>query len=137
MGEGRAEVRLGGARFEQVTVGAYDTLDVDGVLGYNVLRYTGFTLDYPGQRLILHRRGLPPADGVTTFSYEVIDRLPFVCVCQSRRRRRLARQCLHAVGDLDFRPYHGAAGGTGAETGTRGESQVRRRRLSGGLPVSA
>ena len=72
------ELRLGSARFEQVTVGAYDTLDVDGVLGYNVLRYAGFTLDYPGQQLLLHRRRLPPTDGVTTFSCKVIDRLPFV-----------------------------------------------------------
>ncbi|MGH7535837.1 MAG: hypothetical protein ACREMG_09640, partial [Gemmatimonadales bacterium] len=33
------ELRLGTARFEAVTAGAYDTLDVDGVLGYNVLRH--------------------------------------------------------------------------------------------------
>ena len=75
-----ADLRLGAARFEGVTVGAYDTLDVEGVLGYNVLRYAGFTLDYPHRQFVLHRRRLPPPDGIAVLSYEVIDRLPFVRV---------------------------------------------------------
>lgn len=75
-----AELRLGAARFEEVTVGAYDTLDVDGVLGYNVLRYAGFTLDYPRRRFVMHRRRLPAPDGVSVLDYEVTDRLPFVRV---------------------------------------------------------
>jgi hypothetical protein len=75
-----ADLQVGAARFEGVTVGAYDTLDVDGVLGYNLLRYAGFTLDYPRRRFVVHRRRLPPPNGVSILSYEVTDRLPFVRV---------------------------------------------------------
>ncbi len=46
-------IALGDARLEDVTVGSYDELDVDGVLGYNVLRLSSFTLDFPAQRLVL------------------------------------------------------------------------------------
>ena len=39
-------LRVGDARFEVVVGGAYDSLDVDGVIGYNLLRLSSFTLDY-------------------------------------------------------------------------------------------
>jgi predicted aspartyl protease len=73
-------LQLGEARFEEVTAGAYDTLDVDGVIGYNLLQASSFTLDYPKQRLILHRSSLPEPDNATVFSYEMVDRLPYVTV---------------------------------------------------------
>lgn len=74
------EIRLGEARLENVTAGAYDSLDVDGVLGYNVLRHTPFTLDFPGRRLVLHHRGLPSPDGRSVLAYEVRGRMPYVPV---------------------------------------------------------
>ncbi|MGE3526430.1 MAG: aspartyl protease family protein [Gemmatimonadales bacterium] len=74
-------IGLGNAQLEDLTVGSYDELDVDGVLGYNVLQYSSFTLDFPRQRLVLHRRVLPVPDGVTVFSYELHDgHRPYVMV---------------------------------------------------------
>lgn len=75
-----AALGLGEAQLEDVTVAAYDELDVDGVLGYNVLQYSSFTLDFPGQRLILHHRSLPPPDARTVFSYRVEGRMPYITV---------------------------------------------------------
>ena len=75
-----ARIDLGAARLEDVTVGSYDVLDVDGVLGYNALRHTSFTLDLSGQRLVLHHRSLPPPDGVSVLPYEVRERMPYVTV---------------------------------------------------------
>ncbi len=73
-------LEVGEAQFGQVTAGAYDKLDVDGVLGYNLLQASSFTLDYPGKRLILHRLSLGEPDNATVFSYDVVDRLPYVTV---------------------------------------------------------
>lgn len=69
---------IGGVTLIDMTVGAYDTLDVDGVLGFNVLQHSSFTLDFVDQRLIFHDRRLPRPDGVSVFAYTVIDNLPFV-----------------------------------------------------------
>lgn len=74
------QIGLGEARLEHVTVAAYDELDVDGVLGYNVLQYASFTLDFPGRRLVLHHRPLPPPDGVSVHSYQLVGRMPYVTV---------------------------------------------------------
>ena len=73
-------ITLGAARFEDATVGAYDELDVDGVLGYNVLQYASFTLDFPGQRLVLHRGSLPQPDHRTVFPYQLERRMPYIFV---------------------------------------------------------
>ena len=73
-------LELGAARFDDVTAGAYDTLDVDGVIGYNLLQATSFTIDYPRQRLILQRLSLPEPDNATVFAYEVVDRMPSITV---------------------------------------------------------
>lgn len=70
---------IGNAEFRNVVVGIYETLDVDGVIGYNLLKHASFTIDYPGQRLSLHRRELPEPDvanGVLAFTAP--DRLPLV-----------------------------------------------------------
>jgi hypothetical protein len=46
-----------------------------------VLRYSSFTLDFPGQRLLLHRRTLPVSNDVTVFSYQLHDgHRPYVTV---------------------------------------------------------
>ena len=71
---------IGGVELTTLTVGAYDTLDVDGVLGFNVLQYSGFTLDLLNQSLTFHHRQLPPPDGATVFEYTLIGNLPFVTV---------------------------------------------------------
>jgi hypothetical protein len=77
----RAEtIGLGEARLEEVTLASYDELDVDGVLGYNVLQYSSFTLDFPGRRLVLHHRSLPPPDGVSVSAYTLQGRMPYVMV---------------------------------------------------------
>ncbi len=73
-------MELGDARLEDITAASYDQLDVDGVLGYNVLQYSSFTLDFPGKRLILHREPLPAPDDRTVFSYQLVDRLPYITV---------------------------------------------------------
>jgi hypothetical protein len=73
-------ITLGDARLEGVTVASYDELDVDGVLGYNVLHYSSLTLDFPGQRLVLHRGSLPPADSRTVHSYQLVGRMPYITV---------------------------------------------------------
>jgi predicted aspartyl protease len=73
-------IALGDARLEDATVGSYDELDVDGVLGYNVLQHASFTLDFPRQRLVLHRRALSEPDGKTIFPYKIEARMPFVTV---------------------------------------------------------
>lgn len=73
-------IALGDARLEDVTVAAYDQLDVDGVLGYNVLQQSSFTLDFPGQRLVLHRDSLPPPDNRMVFAYRLEGRRPYIMV---------------------------------------------------------
>jgi hypothetical protein len=69
---------IGAVTLADITVGAYDTLDVDGVLGFNVLQNSSFTLDFVHQRMIFHHRRLPPPDGETVFGYTLVERLPFV-----------------------------------------------------------
>jgi hypothetical protein len=72
-------LRLGGARFDHIVAGAYDSLDVDGVIGYNLLRLTPFTLDYPAGRFSLHKRRLSEGgDGV--LPYQVEGRMPYLWV---------------------------------------------------------
>lgn len=73
-------IALGDARLEGVTVASYDELDVDGVLGYNVFQHSSFTLDFPGQRLVLHRGSLPRPDDRTVFTYELVGRMPYISV---------------------------------------------------------
>ncbi|HVS04057.1 MAG TPA: aspartyl protease family protein [Thermoanaerobaculia bacterium] len=65
---------VGACEFRDVWMGAYDELDVDGVIGYNLLSARPFTLDYPGARLILGAAELPDPAGELV----VEDRLPFV-----------------------------------------------------------
>ncbi|HWL40293.1 MAG TPA: retropepsin-like aspartic protease [Gemmatimonadaceae bacterium] len=72
------ELRIGSASFREVTLATYDELDVDGVLGYNLLQHTSFTLDFPQQRLVLHNRTLPEPDGVRVHAFVLQGRLPYL-----------------------------------------------------------
>lgn len=73
-------LRIGGAVFGPVTAAAYDELDVDGVVGYNLLSLSPFTMDLPGRTLALHRDSLPAADGDRVLAYVVEGRLPYLPV---------------------------------------------------------
>jgi hypothetical protein len=73
-------MELGEARFENVTIASYDELDVEGVLGYNVLQYSSFTLDFPNGKLIFHRHSLPDPNGVSVLNYQVEGRMPYIKV---------------------------------------------------------
>jgi hypothetical protein len=71
-------LQIADARFDDVWFGAYDELDVDGVVGYNLLMGTGIVLDYPGRMLRLGPLELGEPDGDRTLAYEVASRLPYV-----------------------------------------------------------
>ena len=73
-------LQLGDAIFEAVVAAGYDTLDVDGVLGYNLLRQHSFTLDYPARRFVVHSQTLREPDDRTVLPYTVQNRLPLVTV---------------------------------------------------------
>ena len=74
-----ASFRIGAAEYQNVTVGVYPELDVDGVIGYNLLKYSSFTLDYPGREFSLHRRALPdPASAADVLPYTAADNVPMV-----------------------------------------------------------
>ncbi len=67
-------LRLGSASFRDIWMGAYDELDVDGVVGYNLLSSLPFTLDIPNRRLVLGGVELTAADP----EYVVAGRLPYL-----------------------------------------------------------
>lgn len=71
-------LQLGEARFDDVWLGAYDELDVDGVVGYNLLMGTGVVLDYAGRVFRLGPVDLGEPDGDRTLPYDVTSRLPYV-----------------------------------------------------------
>jgi predicted aspartyl protease len=73
-------LEIGGATYGNVHAGSYDELDVSGVIGYNLLSRSSFTLDFPGRRLAIHRDSLPLADGDRVLEYLVQDRLPYLPV---------------------------------------------------------
>lgn len=73
-------LRIGDALYGPVTAAAYDELDVDGVIGYNMLRLSSFTLDFPGRTLALHEDSLPPPDGERILGYVVQGRMPYLPV---------------------------------------------------------
>jgi predicted aspartyl protease len=73
-------LEIGSAAYENVYAGSYDELDVSGVIGYNLLSLSSFTLDFPGRRLAMHRDSLPPSDGDRVLEYVVEDRLPYLPV---------------------------------------------------------
>ena len=73
-------IAVGALVLRSVVAAGYDTLDVDGVLGYNVLQYKSFDLDYPKQRLRIHTDQLPEPDFREVFPYDVEGRMPWLLV---------------------------------------------------------
>lgn len=69
-------VGLGDAVFRGVVMGAYDELDVDGVLGYNLLQGDGLALDYRSRKLELGPAAF--AQGAPSMRYELSGRLPYL-----------------------------------------------------------
>jgi ketosteroid isomerase-like protein len=69
-------IRMGDVVFHGVVMGSYDELDVDGVLGYNILQGDGIALDYPARVLELGPTAF--AAGAPAMEYEVEGRLPYL-----------------------------------------------------------
>lgn len=67
---------IGGAEYGDVWIGAVDTLDVDGVLGYNLLSLSQFGLDFAARELVIGGEPLPT--GPATLPYVVQGRMPYV-----------------------------------------------------------
>ena len=70
---------LGSARFDDVYGAAYDELDVDGVIGYNLLRHRAFTLALEDMRFVFEAEPLAWTEatpGVLPFVLE--GRMPYV-----------------------------------------------------------
>jgi hypothetical protein len=70
------EVRMGDVVFSSVVMGAYDELDVDGVLGYNILQGDELALDFPARILELGPAAF--AEGGPAMEYVVEGRLPYL-----------------------------------------------------------
>jgi len=82
----RADIlTVGSAVFRDVWMGAYDELDVDGVIGYNLLGNFPFTLDFPAQRLVLGRSAAGDGDP----EYLVEDGLPYLAARIGERQERV------------------------------------------------
>ena len=73
-------ISLGALVLRSVVAAGYDSLDVDGVLGYNVLQYHSFDLDYPRQRLTIHDSELPAPEFREILPYSVDGRMPMLLV---------------------------------------------------------
>jgi|GEM_PF-1286629 len=70
---------LGPVRLENVVYGAYEDLDVDGVLGFNAFDDQPFTLDYPGMCFTVGGEPLPPpTEDSRVFAYELKHHMPFL-----------------------------------------------------------
>lgn len=67
-------IAIGTAVFHDVWMGSYDELDVDGVIGYNLLSLFPFDLDYPGEGLVLGSTAATRED----VEYLVEGRLPYL-----------------------------------------------------------
>lgn len=67
-------ITVGSAVFHDVWMGSYDELDVDGVIGYNLLSLVPFDLDYPGGRLVLGSTAATAED----LEYVTEGRMPYL-----------------------------------------------------------
>jgi predicted aspartyl protease len=72
-----ASLEIGGARFEDLVVGAsaWDE-QIDGVIGFNLFADCLFTMDYPRQRLSIRKGSLPRTNGKDIFTYGLDRRCP-------------------------------------------------------------
>ncbi|MDX1661304.1 MAG: aspartyl protease family protein, partial [Gemmatimonadota bacterium] len=67
-------IAIGPVVFHDVWMGAYDELDVDGVIGYNLLSLLPFELDYPGGTLVLGATAATAED----LAFVVEGRMPYL-----------------------------------------------------------
>ena len=73
-----ASLSIGEALFTDVHVASYDALDVQGVLGFNLLDDAPFRLDYPARRLSFSREGIADPNAAGVQAYDLIGRMPFL-----------------------------------------------------------
>lgn len=81
-------LELGEARFEDVqallydftTLSAHLGVKIDGILGFPLFRDTVLTLDYPGSRVLLTPVGGPALTPGSSFSFNVLSRVPLIPV---------------------------------------------------------
>ena len=71
------EVAMGGWVLEDLVIGSYEELDVAGVLGYNALDRTPFTIDYPRMQLRLGA-GEGPRNAARAIPFQLVGRMPVV-----------------------------------------------------------
>lgn len=71
---------IGGAVFREVSGATYDTLDVDGVLGYNLLDAFPFTMDYPGMTFTFRQTAEPDMADLDLLPFRLDHRLPYIWV---------------------------------------------------------
>lgn len=72
-----ASLEIGGARFEDLVVGARAwNENIDGVIGFNLFADCLMTMDYPRQRVSLRKGTLPPANGKDVLVYGLDRRHP-------------------------------------------------------------
>lgn len=93
-------VKIGGAHFEDVVVGAraWDEA-IDGVIGFNLFADLLLTMDYPNQQVILRRGELPATNGKDVFTYGLDNRSPTLEITIGNERLNMlvdtgARQAL-------------------------------------------
>ena len=72
---GRLEI--GNSVFYDVHGGAYQSLDVDGVIGFNLLRNANFFMDYPNMKFAFIQED-PEQKDDTYIKYEVVSRMPYL-----------------------------------------------------------
>ena len=68
---------IGNSEFIDVHGAAYNELDVDGVIGFNLLRKSNFFLDYPNMKFGFISNE-PAAQEPTSVKYSVIGRMPYL-----------------------------------------------------------
>ncbi len=73
-------LEIGDAMFAGVVGGAYEDLDLDGVLGFNLLNWFPFTMDYPRMLFTFEHFELPDPKGTDVLEYVIRGRMPYVPV---------------------------------------------------------
>ena len=70
-------IQIGGSYFLNVYGAVYEDLDVDGVLGFNIIGKGNFMLDYPNMRFAFVSEINEPVDS-TYIKYTELGRLPYI-----------------------------------------------------------
>lgn len=73
-------MRIGQALFRNAFMAVYDTLDVEGVLGYNILDKHPFQLDLARMSLLMHDTLALTTGDPWVIRFDLIDRMPYLSV---------------------------------------------------------